>query len=189
MDRRQQFAYPIIIVYLWTMMILLGAIVLETFMIYPNIFHDPPRSLEAAMAFMSVSAPNDVFPPLGFLSWVAGAGALALAWPVRQARWWIALSLLMIAADGVASIFFVWPRNQIMFVEGTAFHSAEVLRQTAWEFQTLHWLRVIFNAASAVFIFVGFVRYDRWRLLTMVERPRAPRIAATPRVESRYQTT
>ncbi len=37
-------AFPIVLVYLWTMMILLGAIVLETFMVYPNIFHDPPRS-------------------------------------------------------------------------------------------------------------------------------------------------
>ena len=26
--------------YLWLMMILLGSIVLETFMVYPNVFHD-----------------------------------------------------------------------------------------------------------------------------------------------------
>lgn len=179
MERRQQLAYPVIVIDLWTMMILLGAIVLETFMIYPNIFHDPPRSLELAMEFMSVSSPHDFFPSLGLLSWIAGAGALALSWPVRQARWWIALSLLMIVADGVASMLLFWPRNQIMFVEGTALHSAEVLRQTAWEFQTLHWLRVIFNAASAAFIFVGFVRFDRWRLLATVERPGAPRLEAS----------
>lgn len=165
---RLRAAYPVVIIYLWVMMILLGAIVLETFMVYPNIFHDLPQSLTLAMEFMSVSGPSDFFPPLGFLSWVAGAGALLLAWPVRPARWLIALSLLMIVADGVASILFFWPRNQIMFVEGTAFHSDEVLRQTAWEFKTLHWLRLVFNAASAAFIFAGFVAFDRWRLRSRI---------------------
>jgi hypothetical protein len=42
MTKRQGFAFAVILVYLWVMMILLGAIVLETFMVYPNIFHDPP---------------------------------------------------------------------------------------------------------------------------------------------------
>ena len=75
MERVQRAAFPVILVYLWTMMILLGAMVLETFMVYPNIFHDPPRSLELAMEFMAVRGPDDFFPPLGFLSWVAGAGS------------------------------------------------------------------------------------------------------------------
>ena len=38
----QPVAFPVILAYLWVMMILLGVIVLETFMVYPNIFHDPP---------------------------------------------------------------------------------------------------------------------------------------------------
>jgi len=42
MTKRQGFAFAVILVYMWVMMILLGAIVLETFMVYPNIFHDPP---------------------------------------------------------------------------------------------------------------------------------------------------
>jgi hypothetical protein len=37
----------VVLIYLWTM-ILLGAIVLETFTVYPNVFRDPPRSLELA---------------------------------------------------------------------------------------------------------------------------------------------
>jgi uncharacterized membrane protein len=170
MERLQRFAFPVILIYLWTMMILLGAVVLETFMVYPNIFHDPPRSLELAMAFLSVRGPADVFPPLGFVSWVTGAAALLLVWRSQSARWWILLSLLMIVADGLVSILFFWPRNEIMFVEGAAVHSAEVLRQTAREFQTLHWLRLAFNAASAVFAFVGFVTFDRSRILEQVAR-------------------
>jgi uncharacterized membrane protein len=160
----QRATFSVVLIYLWTMMILLGAIVLETFMVYPNIFHDPPRSLELAMEFLTVRGPADFFPPLGFLSWVAGAAAVFLAWRTQPARWWILLSVVMIVVDGLVSMLFLWPRNEIMFVEGAAVHSAEVLRQTAREFQSLHWLRLAFNAASAAFAFVGFVAFDRQRL-------------------------
>jgi Domain of unknown function (DUF1772) len=173
MDRVQRAAFWVILVYLWTMMILLGAIVLETFMVYPNIFHDPPRTLELAMEFLAVRGPADFFPPLGFLSWVAGAAALVLGWSAQPARWWILLSLVMIVADGLVSILFFWPRNEIMFVEGATVHSAEVLRQTAREFQALHWSRLAFNAASAAFAFVGFVAFYRQRLLAQPWRQTA----------------
>ena len=173
MERVQRAAFPVILIYLWTMMILLGAIVLETFMVYPNIFHDPPRSLELAMEFMAVRGPADFFPPLGFVSWVTGVGAVILGWRVQAARWWILLSLLMIVADGLISMLFFWPRNETMFVEGAAVHSAEVLRQTMQEFQTLHWSRLVFNAASAAFAFVGFVAFDRQRILAQPLRQSA----------------
>jgi uncharacterized membrane protein len=169
----QRATFPVVLLYLWTMMILLGAIVLETFMVYPNIFHDPPRSLELAMEFLAVRGPADFFPPLGFLSWVAGAAAVFLAWRTQPARWWILLSVILIVADGLVSMLFLWPRNEIMFVEGAAVHSAEVLRQTAREFQTLHWSRLMFNAASAVFAFVGFVSFDRQRILAQPLRQTA----------------
>jgi uncharacterized membrane protein len=168
MKRIQEFAFPVILVYLWVMMILLGAIVMETFMVYPNIFHDPPRSLETGLEFMSVRAPNDFFPSLGFLSWVTGAGALILGWRVKSARYWILFSLLMIVCEGLFSVAFFWPRNEIMFIEGTAVHSAEYLRQTAREFQTLHWARVVFNAAASASIFVGFLKFYRHRVRSHV---------------------
>ena len=160
--------WVVLLAFVWIVMILLGSIVLETFMVYPNIFHDPPGSLALAMEFMAVRAPNDFFPPLGFLSWVAGAGTLALGWRVRPARWWILLSVLMIVGEGLVSMLFMWPRNEIMFVEGTAVHSAEVLRQTAAEFQALHWSRLAFNAVSAASIFAGFMTFYRQRILSQV---------------------
>src|SRR5690625_5361815 len=52
--RLERLALPVTTGYLWVMMILLGAIVLETFMIYPNIFSDPPQSLDLSMEFLSV---------------------------------------------------------------------------------------------------------------------------------------
>ena len=163
----QRLAFPVVTAYLWVMMILLGAIVLETFMIYPNVFADPPASLELAMDFMSVSAPNDFFPPLGFLSWVLGAGALVVCWRVEAARWWILISLVMIVCEGVASMLYFWPRNEIMFVEGSEVHSAEYLKQVAREFETWHWRsRMGFNALAAVSAFVGFLRFYRHRLVS-----------------------
>ena len=164
MKKLQGVAFWAIPVYLWVMMILLGAIVMETYMVYPNIFHDPPRSLETGLEFMSVRAPNDFFPPLGFLSWVTGAGALILGWRVKSARYWILFSLLMIVCEGLFSMALLWPRNEIMFIEGTAVHSAELLKQTAQEFQRLHWARVAFNVAASMSIFVGFLKFYRHKI-------------------------
>ncbi len=165
MNAVSRFAFPATLAYLWVMMILLGAIVLETFMVYPNVFRDPPASLAQAMDFLVTSGPSDVFPPLGFLSWVTGAAALALSWRDKPARRWLLLSLACIVAEGVASMLLFWPRNEIMFVEGLAVHSAEVLRQTAREFEDLHWLRLGFNAVAAVTAFVAFMALYRSRIL------------------------
>ncbi len=164
MERLQRLTYPVVLVYLWVMMILLGAIMLETFMVYPNIFRNAPESLAYASGFFSEASPATFFRPLGMLSWALGIAAVGLSWPVGSVRRWVALSLLCIVADGAASMLFFWPRNTIMFVEGSAMHSPEVLRQTAEQFEQLHWLRVAFNAASAVFAFIGFVALDRWRV-------------------------
>ena len=70
---------------------------------------------------------------------------------------------------------FFWPRNEIMFIEGTAVHSAEFLRQVAREFQTLHWARLAFNVVASASIFVGFMRYYRHMLTSEVPsiRPNA----------------
>jgi len=161
----QRITFGMLLIYLWVMMILLGSIVLETFMIYPNIFRDPPASFAVALDFMAVRAPNDFFPPLGFASWVTGVASVLLGWRVKSARWWILGSLLMIVGEGVASMTLFWPRNTIMFIEGPAVHSAEFLRQTAREFENLHWLRVAFNAVGSVLIFTGFLKFYRHTLV------------------------
>lgn len=168
---RQRIGYAFLLAYLWIMMILLGAIVLETFMIYPNIFHDPPRSLELAEQFMVIRAPNDFFPPFGFASWVTGAVALLLNWRTPAVRYWLLASLAMILGEGLVSMAFFWPRNTIMFVEGTEVHSAQYVVQVAREFQSLHWLRLAFNAASAAFVFVAFLASCRRAPVASERRP------------------
>lgn len=164
----QNLAFACILLYLWVMLILLGGITLETFMIYPNIFFNPPESLVTTMTFMQISGPDDFFPPLGFLSWVSGAAALMLGWRVPSARYWILASVLMILIEGICSITLFWPRNTIMFVEGLAVHPPEVLRQTAIEFRNLHWIRLGCNVVGSACIFVGFLNFYRHRLLSYV---------------------
>jgi len=86
---------------------------------------------------------------------------------VKAARWWIAFSLAMIVCEGVASMLYFWPRNEIMFVESLEVHAAEYLKQVAREFETWHWRsRLGFNALAAVSAFVGFLRFYRHRLLS-----------------------
>lgn len=155
--------------YLWIMMILLGSITMETFMIYPNIFDDAPARFDVARQFMSVTGPAQYFRPLGMLSVFGGLAAVAAGWTTPAARWWLAASLGMIVAEGASSMLFFWPRNTILFVEGAAVHSVEVLRQTAWEFEIWHWSRLAFNAASAAFAFTGFLAIYR---STIIERAR-----------------
>ncbi len=159
--KKQQIAFAFILTYLWVMMILLGAILFDTLILYPNVFHDVPRSLETAMEFMAVRGPGDFFPPLGMLSWLTGIGSLVLNWHVKSARYWILGSLIMIVCQGLVSMAFFWPRNTIMFTEGTAVHSVAYLQQTAQEFQTGHWARVAFNTAASALAFMGFLKFYR----------------------------
>jgi hypothetical protein len=156
--------------HLWLMWILFGSIVLETFMVYPNVFHDPPESLATALEFMTIRTPSDFYPPLGFATWLCGAASLIAAWRVRPARYWIALSVAMIVAEGLVSMAFFWPRNTILFIEGPEVHSAAVLRQTADEFQRMHWWRVVFNAIGAAAAFAGFLRLYRHTLTAPASR-------------------
>lgn len=159
---RDRIALAVTCAYLWIVMILLGGLAVETFMIYPNIFADPPASTELAARFFAVSSPKLYFRPMGAACWLTAAVAIVAAWRSRSARWWLVGSAAAIAADGVWSQVFAWPRNTVMF-EGLARHSAEEIVRTAQEFQDLHWPRVAFNAAAAVLAFVGFLRLHRGR--------------------------
>lgn len=165
MKTLDRLALPVLSAYLWIVMTVFGAIVLETFMVYPNVFSDPPASLERTMEFLVATGPNDFFPPLGVASWVLGAAALVLNWRRPAVRWLLLLSLGMLVAEGVVSMLYFWPRNTIMFSEGLAVHSADYLRQVAAEFETWHALsRLVFNAVAAVAAFAGFLKAYEYRI-------------------------
>lgn len=167
----QRITFITILVYLWVMMILLGSLALETFMIYPNIFHDAPERFGIALQFFSVTGPAQYFRPFGMASVWLGVVAVIVSWRCPSVRWWIVGSLVMILCEGISSMLYFWPRNTILFVEGAAVHSVEVLRQTAREFQTWHWFRVAFNSASAALAFIGFLKLYRHQIMSAVLPP------------------
>jgi hypothetical protein len=45
--KKHHATFVVILIYLWVMMLLSGSTVLETFMIHPNIFYNPPHSYVA----------------------------------------------------------------------------------------------------------------------------------------------
>ena len=169
--RRQQIAFIVILTHLWVVMIFLGGLVFDTFIVYPNVFYDVPRSLETAMAFAVVRGPSDFFPPVGTLALLTGIGILILGWRVKSARSWILGSVpVILVGEFLFSAAFFWPRNTIMFEEGTAVHSVAYLKQTAREFQTGHWLRLAMSAVASALSFVGFLKFYRHRI-TSQETP------------------
>lgn len=162
--KNNRITFAFVLTYLWLVMIQLGALIFETFVIYPNIFHNVPQSLETTMTFMVISGPGDFFPFVGLLSLLAGAGSLIVGWRVKPARYWLLSSVLLIViGEFLLSVVYFWPRNTIMFTEGMEVHSAAYLQQTAREFQTGHWLRVGTSFVASVGAFVGFLKFDRHR--------------------------
>jgi hypothetical protein len=179
---KPRFVLIVVGAYLWVMLILFGSIVLETFLVYPNIFHDPPASLATSLEFMRIRAPSDFYPPLGFLSWLLGAASVIAVWRTPGARRWIMLSLAMIVCDGLLSMAYFWPRNTIMFIEGPAVHPPEVLRQAASEFERMHWWRVAFNGAAAVTAFTSFLVCYRFSIAASAGVHDDSRAAAPPSI-------
>ena len=162
--KKQRIAFAVILTYLWVLMILLGGILFDTLILYPDVFHDVPRSLETAMEFMVVRGPRDFFQPAGILAMLTGIGSLMLGWRVKSARYWILGSMIVVfVGEFLFSMAFFWPRNTIMS-EGTAVHSIAYLKQTAQEFQTGHWLRVAMSAAASALSFMGFLKFYRHRI-------------------------
>ncbi|MFB5662979.1 hypothetical protein [Alteribacillus sp. HJP-4] len=162
---KKKTAFTFLLSHLWIQWIMLGSILLDTFMVYPNIFYDIPNSFETALDFMAVASPGTFFPTLGLLSIVSGIFAALFSWSTKSARYWVMGSVVMILCEGLVSMIFEWPRNEIMFIEGDAVHSVAFLIQTAREFLIVHGFRVAFNIIGSILIFVGFLKYYRQHLL------------------------
>jgi Domain of unknown function (DUF1772) len=146
----------------WTAMLSFGGVAAETVMLYPNIFGDPPASLERAREFLVAGGPSDYFPPLGAAVVVSGLAATVLTWRDQRLRWWIVgAAAVFIACDFVFSVLFFWPRNEIMFVDPVGTHPPEYLRQVAGEFVAGHWVRLAGGAVTAALTFTALLRWVR----------------------------
>lgn len=147
------------VAYSWITIIAFGGILTETVILYPNVFHDPPASLDLTVEFLSETGPSDLFPPLGALTVALAVAAVFVLRRNKKARLWAGASLIsLIFGEFAFSALYFWPRNTIMFDEGPAVHSTEVLRQTAVEFETGHWVRLAMSAVTAVLAFVALYK-------------------------------
>lgn len=140
-------------------LIAFGGILAETIILYPNVFHDPPGSLDQAVRFFSQTGPADFFPPMGALTVGLGLAALVAVRRDRVARRWITASVtVLLLGEFAFSALYFWPRNTIMFDEGIAVHSAETLRRVAVEFETGHLVRLAMSGVTAALAFGGLYR-------------------------------
>ncbi|MFG2064573.1 DUF1772 domain-containing protein [Micromonospora sp. NPDC048871] len=146
----------------WAAMMSFGGVAAETVMLYPNVFHDPPASLDRAREFLAVSGPSDYFPPLGASVVLLSVAATVLTWRQRGLRWWIvAATVVFVACEFLFSVVFFWPRNEIMFVDPAGTHSPEYLRQVADEFVAGHRVRLAGGAVTAALSFAALLRWAR----------------------------
>src|SRR3712207_2115985 len=161
MSRRRLTTVALIAV-VWTAMLSFGGVAAETVMLYPNIFGDPPASLDRAREFLVAGGPSDYFPPLGAAVVLCSLAATVLTWRIPGLRWWIAGSAaVFIACEFLFSVVFFWPRNDIMFVDPVGTHTPEYLRQVAEEFVAGHWVRVVGGAVTSTLAFTALLRWVR----------------------------
>jgi Domain of unknown function (DUF1772) len=147
-----------LIVLVWASMMSFGGVAAETVMLYPNIFGDPPASLDRARGFLVAGGPSDYFPPLGATVVLSCLAATALTWQHRRLRWWVlGASAVYVACEFLFSVLFFWPRNEIMFSDPVGTHSVGYLRQVAEEFVTGHWVRLGGGAVTAALAFVALL--------------------------------
>jgi hypothetical protein len=146
----------------WTAMLSFGGVAAETVMLYPNVFGDPPASLDRAREFLVAGGPSDYFPPLGATVVLSSLVAAALTWREPLLRWWIVgAAAVFIACDFVFSALFFWPRNEVMFVDPVGTHTPEYLRQVAREFVAGHRVRLAGGAVTSVLAFTALLRWVR----------------------------
>ncbi len=135
----------------WFINILFGAIVFNTIVFYPNIFHNIPNSLELTMQFLKVRGPHHFFPPFGASVILSNLIALFFWWKFRAVRNLLLISLiLLIVFEFIFSVTFFWDKNIILFVEGKQVHSQTYLQDVADSFQLWHWVRVCTSGIASL---------------------------------------
>jgi hypothetical protein len=139
-----------------------GGVAAETVMLYPNIFGDPPASLDRAREFLVDGGPSSYFPPLGASVVLAAVTAVVLTWRVRRLRWWVlAAAGVFICCEFLFSAVFFWPRNEIMFVDPPGTHTPHYLREVAQEFVAGHRVRLLGGAVTSALAFAALLRWVR----------------------------
>lgn len=165
-----RFTGIIILIYLWLQIIFLGGFTIENILLYPNVFHDIPHSLEITSEFLQVTNPGSYFPILGMSVLGTGFITLIFTWRMETIRYWILGSLILfILGNFIFSVIYAWPRNEILFEEGATVHSIAYLHQITHEFLLGNWVRVVTSVTTAVLAFVGWLKFYRYKITS--EKP------------------
>lgn len=151
------------------MMVFLGGAIFETFINYPNWFHDIPASLEHTSRFFQVRNPGHFFQTIFPLTILSGILFVLLGWRAKSARSFILLSLILLIVIEVLTIGYIYPRIGILLREGATAHATDFLRQTAQEFLRAHRVRLGFILLAETLSFLGF-----WKFIARERSPFRP---------------
>lgn len=143
------------------MMIFFGGAIMETFINFPNWFHNIPASLDAAKNFLQARKPGQFFQLVYPLAILTGIGFVILGWKIKPARNFILTALVLSVGVEVVTFVFIYPLLRIMIVDGSAVYSAEVLRQTARRFTTLNYVRMVFVFIAEMLSLIGLWRFTQ----------------------------
>jgi hypothetical protein len=143
------------------MMIVFGGAIMETFINFPNWFHNIPTSLDAAKNFLQARNPGQFFQVLFPLAILTGMAFVILGWKIKPARNFILAAVVLSVGIQVATFTFIYPLLRIMIVDGTTVHSVEVLKQTAQQFMTLNYIRLMFFFVAEMLSLIGLWNFTQ----------------------------
>jgi len=61
----------------------------------------------------------------------------------------------------VITFAFIYPLLRIMIVDGSAVHSVDVLKQTAQQFTTLNYIRMVFFFIAEMLSLIGLLKFTQ----------------------------
>jgi hypothetical protein len=144
------------------MMIVFGGAIMDTFINFPNWFHNIPASLDAAKNFWQVTNPGQFFQTIYPLAILTGIAFVALGWRIKPARNFILGAIVLSVGIEVLTVAFIYPLLRIMIVDGTAVHSVDALKQTAQQFMTLNYLRLAFFFVAEMLSLIGLWKFSQY---------------------------
>jgi hypothetical protein len=159
--KKQTFQTILIFIHFCLMTIVFGGAIMETFINFPNWFHNIPISLDAAKNFLQVRNPGQFFQTVYPLAILTGIAFVILGWRIKPARNLILAAIVLSVGLEVATFAFIYPLLRTMIVDGTAVHSIEVLKQTAERFTTLNYLRMFFFLIGELLSLFGLWKFTQ----------------------------
>jgi uncharacterized membrane protein len=159
--KKQTFQTILIFTHFCLMMIVFGGAIMETFINFPNWFHNIPTSLDAAKNFLQARNPGQFFQTLYPLAILTGIAFVILGWKIKSARNFILAAIVLSVGLEVVTFAFIYPLLRIMIVDGTALHSVEVLKQTAERFMTLNYVRMFFFLIAELLSLIGLWKFTQ----------------------------